>query len=135
MSFDAAEKEQIRYHLGYLNIQPAAGLAFGIPAPIQQLFMVESAMDKVIPGPAEDRIRSMVSHMDNIECEMKEGISYLVANRLDGIEIRKDHINYLEDEYYRWATRMAGQLGVPLYLYAEKFRSARGRRGGMIPRG
>ena len=132
--FEDSEKERIRYHLGYLNVEPAASLQFGLPAPIQPLFMVESAMDKILPE-GKERILKMVSHMDRIECEMMEGIDYLPANRLGDMEVRKEHIDDLESEYYRWATRLAGQLGVPLYGYAEKFRLARARKGGMIPRG
>jgi len=120
--------------MGYLNIAPAAALSYGLPAPVQQLFILESAMDKILPE-AEDRVRSMVSHMDRIECEMREGIEYLPVNRLDNMEVRKEHIDQLEDEYYRWALRLAGQLGSPLYYYAGKFRAPRARRGGMIPRG
>ena len=133
MSFSPEEKERIRYHLGYLNVSAAASLQFGLSSPTQMLFMVESAMEKVLPV-GEDRIRSHVSFMDKIECAMMEGIDFLPANRLGDMEIRKTHIHDLEDEYYRWANRLAGQLGVPLYLYAEKFRAARGRRGGMITR-
>jgi hypothetical protein len=133
LAFSEEEKERIRYHLGYLNVGAAASLQFGLPAPIQMLFIVESAMEKVLPV-GEDRIRSHISFMDKIECAMMEGIDYLPANRLGDMELRKTHLHDLEDEYYRWANRLAGQLGVPLYLYAEKFQAARGRRGGMIPR-
>lgn len=124
MAFGPAEKERIRYHLGYLNVQPAASLQFGQVSPIQTLFMVDSAMEKVLPE-GENRIRKMLSHMDRIECEMMEGIDFLPANRTEGVEIRREHIDDLEKEYYRWATRLAGQLGVPLYYYAEKFRLGR----------
>ena len=96
--------------------------------------LLESAMEKVLPE-GEDRIRTHVAFMDKIECAMMEGIDYLPANRLGDMEISKTHLRDLEDEYFRWANRLAGQMGVPLYLYAEKFQSARGRRGGMIPRG
>ncbi len=133
MAFSVQEKEQIRYHLGYLNVSAAASLQFGLPAPVQMLFIVESAMDKVLLE-GENRVRTMVSRLENIECQMDEGREFLVANRLGDMEIRKEHIDQLENEYFRWANRLAGQLGVPLYLYAEKFRAPRSQRGGMITR-
>jgi hypothetical protein len=133
MSFDATEKERIRYHLGYTNAQPAASIQLGIPRPIQTMFLVESAMDLLI-AETEDRVRSIVKIMDNIECKMVEGQSYLVANRLDTLEIRSDNIDALEMEYYRWACRLADNLGVPLYPYCERFIRARGNTGaGNIP--
>lgn len=133
MAFSLTEKEQIRYHMGYLNVAAAASLQFGLPAPVQMLFIVESAMDKILPE-AENRVRTIISDMETIECQMREGREFLVANRLGDMELRKEHINQLEEEYFRWANRLAGQMGVPLYLYAEKFKAPRSGRGGMIPR-
>lgn len=135
MSFDAAEKERIRYHMGYLQVSPAAGLSYGIPVPIQTLFLVESAMDRVIPQ-AEDRIRKLITVLDNIECRMIDAQNYLVADQLSDITIRKDHINQLEDEYCRWAARLADTLGAPLYPGAERFRRLYGAgvmQAGTIP--
>lgn len=133
MAFSDQEKERIRYHLGYLNTQPAASIQFGQPKPIQTLFLVESAMDLVINTDAEDRVRNYLNVMDSIECKMVDALDRLAAKQLDTLTLREDEIDKLEVEYYRWAGRLAGQLGVPLYPFALKFKLARGRMAGTIP--
>jgi hypothetical protein len=136
VAFDDAEKERIRYHMGYLQVSPAAGLTFGIPAPIQTMFLLESAMDRVII-PAEDRVRKLITTLDEIECRMLDAQNYLVADQLADITIRKNHIDQLEDEYCRWAARLADTLGSPLYPGAARFRRLFGTGGanmaGSIP--
>lgn len=122
MSFNESEKERIRYHLGYLSVQPAASLQFGQPRPIQTLFLVEQAMNNILVV-AENRVRRYINILDDIECKMVEGQDYLVANRLDSLEIREKHIDQLETEYYRWAGRLADILGVPLYPYSTRFKN------------
>lgn len=126
--FDAAEKERIRYHMGYLQVQPAASISYGIPAPIQTLFLLESAMDRIISN-AEDRVRKLITVLDEIECRMLDGQNYLMADQLADITIRKNHIDQLEDEYCRWAARLADTLGAPLYPGAERFRRLFGAGG------
>jgi hypothetical protein len=131
--FDINEKERIRYHMGYLNVQPASSISFGIPIPIQTLFLLEFAMDQILPE-AEDRVRKLLVILDNIECRMIEGQQYLVVNAVDDIKIRADQLDRLEDEYSRWAARMADELGAPLYPGAYKFRRVFQMQGaGSIP--
>lgn len=135
MPFDLDEKSRIRYHMGYLQVQPAAALTYGIPVPIQTLFLLESAMDRVLPQ-AEDRVRRLITVLDDIECRMLDGQNYLVADQLSDITIRKDNIDKLEDEYCRWASRLADTLGSPLYPGAERFRRLYGSgpmQAGILP--
>lgn len=122
MALDASEKERVRYHLGYLNVQPAPSISFGIPVPLQTLFLLESALNYVLPT-AEDRVRRIITILDEIECKMIAGQDYLTVTRVDDIEIRPDHIDQLEHEYCRWASRLSDELGAPLYPGSPKFRS------------
>ncbi len=133
MAFTAEEKESIRYHLGYLNQTAASSLAFGQPVPLQTLFILDSAMDRVLNVAAEDRIRTMLNVLDKIECTMVEAIDRLAAKQLDTLQLNEKEIDRLEFEYYRWAGRIATQMGVPLYPYATKFQLARGMMAGTIP--
>lgn len=131
MALSKEEKESVRYHLGYLNVQPAAALQFGLPAPVQALFIVDSAMDRILPE-GEDRVRQLIKVLDRIECLMIEGLDYLPANRLGDLEVRREHIDDLRKEYYDWAGRLAGQLGSPLYPYSIRFKGVEGRQVGNI---
>jgi hypothetical protein len=49
VAFTPQEKEKIRYHSGYLNAQPAASIQLGVPRPVQTLFLIEDAMDRLLP--------------------------------------------------------------------------------------
>ena len=130
--FDNSEKERIRYHLGYLNVQPAASISFGIPVPIQTMFLVESAMNNVLPS-AEDRVRKILTILDKIECRLVDAQEYLVTSKVDEIELRENHPDLLEKEYCRWAARLSDELGAPLYPGATKFKSLFGTGIGSIP--
>lgn len=134
--FDDAEKERIKYHMGYTGQSTAAGLAYGLPVPIQTMFLVESAIDRLNTG-SEDRVRKLITILDQVECRMEGAMDYLTVDRVDSIEIRSDQIDKLEDEYCRWASRLADVLGSPLYPGSSKFRRLFGAGGpnqaGSIP--
>lgn len=117
------EKERTRHHLGYPQVQPAASVQWGIPRPIQTAFLVESAMNNIIPA-AEPRVREMLCTLDGIETKLIEAQDYLVAQKLEDITLRDGHPDLLEREYQRWAGRLADLLGVPLYAFSTKFRSS-----------
>ena len=129
MAFTTQEKSAIRYHLGYLETEPASSLTYGQPRPIETLFLVDSALERVATTFGEDRIRRIVSTLESIECKLTEACDRLAATRLEGLELRLGEPDLLEKEYYRWAGRLADILGVPLYYYSERFRSVRGTSG------
>lgn len=123
--FTPFEKGRIRYHLGYLGVQPAASLQFGIPRPIETIFLVETAMDKVIDdGFTPDKIRQLLGILDNVECLMQATLPNLQAMKMGQLELREDAEDAYEREYNRWAARLADILGVPLYPYAKRNRDA-----------
>lgn len=132
MAFSAAEKERIRYHLGYLSAQPAASIQLGIARPIQTLFLVESAMDLLLPV-AEPRVRKLLCVMDETEDRMFRGQKRLAAEQLGDLRPRADEIDRLEAEYYRWACRLADIFGVPLYPLSERFMKFFGQNSVNIP--
>ena len=127
-TLDNVTRERIRYHCGYLDVQPAAAITYGTPAPVQTLFLIENAMNLLLPE-AIPRVYNVVQILDDIECQMVQGQAYLPANKLGELEIRKEHIDMLEDEYFRWASRLADILGIPLYPFSERFM---GRRKGRV---
>jgi len=136
MALDAAEKERVRYHLGYLECQPAASIQYGIARPIETLFLVETAMDNILPV-AEDRVRRLIQILDETECRIYGSQERLAAARMGDLETRVGEPDLLEKEYGRWAMRLADVLGVPLYAYSTRFRAIFGTGGagtaGSIP--
>lgn len=123
MALTDFERQRVRYHLGYPSVQPAAAITFGIVRPIQTLFLVESAMNLILPQ-AEDEVRRIIGIMDGVECRLVEAQDRLAAKRIDNLELRDDEPAQLEAEYRRWGYRLADNLGCPIYAYSTKYRTA-----------
>jgi len=129
---DSSEKERVRYHLGYLNTGIAGSIQFGLPQPVQTLFLVDQAMSILTDVNAVDRVRRHLKILDDVECRMVSAQSRLAAESLGEITLRADEIPQLEESYFIWASRLADQLGVPLYAYSNRFKG-KGPRAGSIP--
>lgn len=121
------EKNRIRHHLGYLVTEPASSIQLGYPRASQPQFLVELSMNR-IPEQAVGQIRRYVGILDKTEDRLFEAQERLAASALGEITLREDETDQLEREYARWARRLADDLGVPLNIYSERFRS-----GGMMP--
>lgn len=124
MALTTAERERVRYHLGYLQVQPAAAMTFGLPRPIQTLFIVESAMERILEV-AIPRVRRILDVLDKVECRLESAQARLAATQLGDLHLRDGEPDLLEREYDRWARRLADIFGVPLYPYAKRFQSSR----------
>jgi hypothetical protein len=131
MAFSDQEKERIRYHMGYPNLGSAPAMVLNIPVPMQTMFLVELAMNNVLPV-GEDRVRTILTTMDCIEEQQRKAMCTFQAAAVGNIKLRggtrgeKSTADMLEDEYVRWANRLADQLGAPLYPGASRF-----NRGGV----
>lgn len=133
MALSNTERERCRYHLGYLSVSPAPALAFGIPVPIQTMFLIESAMNLLLPE-AMPRVRMLLERLDEIETKLYEGLDYLAADQVDDIKIRPDHLDQLEREYCRWVGRLSDEIGAPPYPGSHKLRYLFASGVGSIPR-
>ena len=132
MALTVEEKQRVRYHLGYPSVQPAASITFGVPRPIQTAFLVESALNLLLPEAVDD-VRRIVGIMDGVECRLQESQDRLAAKKIDALELRDDEPSQLEAEYRRWGYRLADTLGVPVYAYSTKYRQAGSSYAGSIP--
>lgn len=119
------DRSRVKYHLGYLAVQPAASIQFGIPRPIETMFLVEDALNYIIDdGWNIQNILRILNILDNIECKMVEGQDYLPASKLGNLDVRPDHIAQLLETYYDWSGKLADILGVPPYPYARRNQAA-----------
>lgn len=132
MALTDEEKQRTRYHLGYPSVQPAAALTYGVVKPLQTLFLVESAMNLILPI-AEDKVRSILNVLDAVECRLQDAQTRMAATSVDNLTMRRDEADALEAEYRRWAYRLADTLGVPLYAYSQRFKQAGAVAAGSIP--
>lgn len=121
-----SDKERIRYHLGYLNVEPVASIQLGFPRASQPQFLVEASMERLLPETVM-RIQKILSYLDCIEDQQFDANKRLKAQQLGELKLRNTNDesteqDLLEEEYFRWASRLADNLGVPLNAYAERFR-------------
>jgi hypothetical protein len=130
MALTVAEKERIRYHLGYPAIDPSATVSRGNPS-----FYVEYAMEKVRVE-AEPRLRSIVATMDSIESFLVTAQERLVVDQLGDIKLRGPQTggvetDLLDKEYVRWGMRLAETLGCPVFSGSHRY--MRATRGLNVP--
>lgn len=126
-------------HLGYMNVQVGSSMVLGVPIPAQTLFLVDSALNRMIPA-GEKRVRQLVNILDEIECKLFAATDRFAAAKLGEMELRalqpgNSETDALDREYKRWGMRLANQLGVPYYPFAERYQQAMsGPKAGMIGR-
>lgn len=125
-----------RYHLGYMDVVIASSFAFAIPAATQVQFMFESAVRRVQPG-AEERVRQLLDHLDDLECTLFQASKELFAKRVDALEPNLEQPTDVEREYVRWACRLSDVLGITPYPFSERFKvlsqgGLAGSRAGII---
>lgn len=122
-----ADKERVRYHLGYLNTSFAASITMGIPRPVQTLFLVEDAMGLIIPQ-AVARVICILDTMDGIEGMLRKQLGTLGVKSAGELTLHplsdkgKLVTDSLETEYVRWGNRLADTLGVPHYPFSSRYR-------------
>ena len=140
MALTDLERVSVRHHLGYLQVgatnnptasfpqsgQPgyAASVQYSIPRPVETLFIVEQAMNMILPI-AEPRLRQTLGVLDTIEQKLIESLDRLAASKVDEITLRdvtpgNSEQDALEREHKRWAGYLADMLGVPFYAYSER---------------
>ena len=50
MAFNDQEKVRIRHHTGYSNVSAAQSFSLGVPAAVETAFLIEGAMNRVLPA-------------------------------------------------------------------------------------
>jgi hypothetical protein len=102
-----------------------ASLAMGIPFDTQFMFVLDRAMNLILPE-AEEIVRMLISRLDQTDEAIFQSQIRMQASKVDGIELRHDEADSLETEYYRQATRLADVLHAPLYPFSARFQNRNG---------
>lgn len=110
MSFTPEEKVQIRRHLGYINVQEAYSFILGVPAAVETQFLIEGAMDRVLPQ-AEPEVRRHLEILATLEGQMITDLDTLVASSVGEIKIRPTEMKELRKEYQYWREGLANIIG------------------------
>lgn len=130
MALTIFEKTRATYHLGYPVLHSAGAMNLGIPVAMQTQFVLDLSLNLVTVD-AEDQIRRVLQVLDNLECKLVSAQDRLAASKLGELTLeRSDGVetDLLENEYYRWASRLSDILGAPLYPFSVRFK---GRGGGV----
>ncbi len=120
------DRERIRYALGYPSVKALAAAQFGVPRPLATNYQLETAMNQILEN-AVGRVRDILAQLDTIEQQMKDATGYMVADQLEELKLRADYPQLLENEYNRWAGRLADIFGVPYYGFSMRFQAGPGQ--------
>lgn len=115
------EKQAVRRYLGYLGVGTAATIALGIPAASQPLFIVEGAMNRLLPV-AEPDIRECIEELKCIDEQIKAArrSGRVKLSQVSDIKFRGgEELDILYDEYDTWTARLSDLLGAPINPHSE----------------
>lgn len=124
--FSDVEKTRIRHHLGFLNVEASQTFVLGSPAGVETQFLVEGAMNRVLPEAAV-LAREMIAKCDGVESQMSEDQELLAVTQVDEIGVRQDEFEQLVKRYHYWRNALANILGI----YPNPFDKRFGAGGGM----
>lgn len=120
MAFTDEEKVAIRRHLGYGNVGSAETFVLGIPAAIETAFVIEGAMNKVLPA-AESEVRRHIAILNKIEGQLIDDLELLAVDRVDEIVIRGTEMRELRKEYQFWRDALANMLSIYPNAWDQRF--------------
>jgi len=112
MSAVIAEQDKVRarHHLGYLNVEAAQTFVLGIPAPVQTQFMIEGAMNRILPQ-ALPKFLELLERLYCIECELFGGIDLASITSISDIVVRPERRKELAGYYQVARQGLANLLG------------------------
>jgi hypothetical protein len=105
------QRALIRHHMGYLNIFSGTALGLGIPIAIQPLFVLERAMDELLPEALPLALRYL-ARCEATEAQMFENQDSLVAERVGNIGLSGKVMMRLRIQYQYWRGSLAGIFAV-----------------------
>jgi hypothetical protein len=113
MALTPPQRARIAYHLGFPGISQATAIALGFPAASHTRFILESALERLLPDYEPMVLRALT------ECECIDGqLADARKNRIqvssvDTINLRgPGELEDLEDQYSLWTDKLADLLGV-----------------------
>lgn len=121
-------KSKIRHHLGYLEVQETQTFVLGVPAGVQQQFMVEGAFDKILAS-ALPRLETLVCRLDGIEQQIEDNTENLAVEELGDIKVNLDEFKGLLTRYKWWQAGLANLFGIMPNPWDQRFVAWAGQGG------
>ena len=115
------DRARVRYFMGYPNVDPHQAIQLGFPAATQAMFLVEQAMENLLPE-AVERVLKIVTVLERIEAQEIDSLCRLKAQQLGDMKLRNDNDEATEGDKLRgeaeaWKKRLASVLGAPLNVH------------------
>ena len=114
------EKVRTRHHTGYLNVDQVQTFALGIPAAYQTQFIIEGAMDRLLPE-ALSKFREILTILDTIEQQKVADLELLAITSLGSINIQRDEQKLLNQQYLEWRQALCSMLGIQPNPFDNRF--------------
>lgn len=114
-----AQKVLIRHHLGYLNVSAMQTFVLGTPASLETQFLVEGAMNKVLPAaiPLLDRI---LGNLETIEQQGVDDLELLAVMRVGDIDVAPNEHSKLLKQYDHWVGALCNLLGIQRNVFDKR---------------
>lgn len=105
------EKADIRRHMGYGGVQQASTFDLGVPAPVQTAFLIEGAMQRLLPE-SEPKLRAYLANLNGIEQQWLDDQQDYAASKVGSIEVNLKEFEDLIKQYKFWQGNVANLLQV-----------------------
>lgn len=120
MALTQEERARVRYHLGFPNIGNATVLALGFPAAGHPAFLLEAAMDQILPE-AEPKFREVLAQCECIESQQQDARKRIQTAAVGTVVLRgREELEDLEDQYDYWTDALVDIFGVNKNPYSKK---------------
>lgn len=104
------QRVRARHHLGYLNVEASATFSLGIPAAIQTQFIIEGALNRLLPQ-AVAKFNELVNLLDCIECKFAD-TDLSDIDQLGEIKVNRKRLKEIAEQYCSFRTGLANLLGI-----------------------
>ena len=121
-------KSRVRRHLGFPNVATIATYFLGVPAAMEPFYILEAAMDSVLPV-AEKIVVKMVRRLDKIAEIIFDDTDTLVASSVGNIDINPEQFEKLIQRYRWFQGELANALGAYVNSFDKRFGSGAGMGG------
>lgn len=106
------QKTSCRHHLGYPNVAEAASFGLGVPAGLEISFLIERAMDKLLPA-GRVRLEQILGALDTIEQQKLDDLELAAVNQVGEIAVNQGEQSALDKQYNYWVAALSNLLTVP----------------------
>jgi hypothetical protein len=123
MALSKQDKQRIRHHMGYPEVSQGQTFAVGgIPAPMELNFMIEGAMNLVLPE-SEGWLRQVLTNLDGIESQIIQDQPNLAGKSVGNVVVNLDEFKMLLQQYGYWQGSLSNILAIPANPFDKRFAS------------